>query len=145
MVKLILVLIAIIIVVIVKYIQLKREVKAKAPKNQYLIETGIVLSVKPEEISVKSRSYWEEKESEVSNITMANALYDKERNFSQEQQFSSVLIYEGCFNNRPVKYVSPAINMDEVTLRYRLLNVQEVRIYVDKKNDNNYLFDLRFL
>jgi hypothetical protein len=146
MIKLLLLFVAIIIVIIVKYIQLKRkESLNRTSKNYFLKERGKVLSIKPDELLVKSNNYWEEKGSEVSKITMVDALYNSERNFPQEQKFRTVLIYDGLVNDRPVKYISPSINLDEVTLRYRLFNVPEVKIYIDKQNGNNYYFDLSFL
>jgi hypothetical protein len=146
MYKLLLLFIGIVLVIVVRYFQLKRKViKNNLPQNYSLKKNGKILRVNTSELQVKSNHYWENNEIPISRISMVDSFYDNEKNFLQDQRFSTVIVYEGNLNGHAVKYVSPEVNMDDVTLRYRLLSVSEVSIYIDPNDDNKYYFDLSFL
>lgn len=141
MILAILIIVAIVIITLVRYLQLKRRNKTVYPVNH--LKDGLRLTIQPDVVEIKSREYWQESDATISRTSMLDGLYDSNRNNTQEKQSISVLIYKGEYNGQKVRFVSPPINKDEAQIRAGLIGVDELIIYVDPKNVNNYHFDIQ--
>lgn len=133
-------LIALVVIFVIKYFQLKRKANAVVHHNHLL--NGIKLTIPADDITIKSKEYWEEHVAEGSQKSMLDALVDSNRNYSQTKKAISVLIYEGVLDNKKVKFTSLPIYEDEATLRVKLYSIKELTVYIDPSNEHNYYFDL---
>ena len=134
--------VAILISVIVAVFRYRKKVFGEYTPTNPLRKEGLIISLKPDDIVIKSREYWVDKEVELTRINMLDALYDNNKSDVKEKKNVSVLIYEGERNGKPVKYTSPPLYTDEGSIRFALSRMKSVDVYVDRKNENNYYFDI---
>jgi hypothetical protein len=95
---------------------------------------------------IKSNNYTEQIEKDKNyRVKTLDALYDSSKIIEYIEVNSAIIEYETKINGKNVKFYSPTINKDEITLRFYLAKQKETYIYFDKENINNYYFDTEFL
>ncbi|HSY60977.1 MAG TPA: hypothetical protein VK796_03830, partial [Cytophaga sp.] len=126
----------------------------KRAKNAYeawkenLIQTGLKIEVDLSKVKIKSSNYREVIiNNEYSGQSKYKALDALAGNDTLEYNSikESILIYETQLLEKTVKFFSPIIPKDEITLQFLLNNQKHTYIYQDKLDQNNYFFDIEFL
>jgi len=74
-----------------------------------------------------------------------DTIYNGRRSVKNIDYDQIVLVHEYIVNGKSEKFYSQTIFKEEITLRFLLEKQSRTFIYVDKKNRDNYYFDLEFL
>jgi len=126
-----------------KKIKLKRD--SKSNKNQYKKHV-----IQYEYIDIIANDYYEEQEiygeSGFGNkINMLNALTDETRNVKIVHINQCRLLYEQTLNGKKLEYFSEIIKKDKITISFILENQKEIDLYINKRNNRDFYFDLTFI
>ena len=100
------------------------------------------------ELTVLDRNYTDQvDDNSYSDIAIADALYDPERNVRHVEKWVSVLVYEPyLFRGKSYRLNSISIDMDKKMLSDRLRReLTSIDVYIDPQDPRNHYFDLSFL
>ena len=145
MLFLIVIIITVLVTISIGLYKFRKKMYGEVSLANQLIETGVVFSVLPEEIKIKTREYSIESDVGMSRSSMLDSLYQPERNTIKENKIISVLIYEGNRNGKVVRYTSSPVYKDEISIRFYLSQQKAIKIYIDPSNQDNYYFDVSFI
>lgn len=125
--------------------------KQRRNKKQYGLSKTITeqyqqLKVSPGKIEILTNEYSEEVESgQSARYKAIESLYDNNRNFTTETKYASTLVYYHPYLGKNLRLNSETIDMEPGALQSLVRAQPIIVIYYDKKNINNYYFDLSFL
>lgn len=80
-----------------------------------------------------------------SKVVILDGMYGIDRRKKKVRLDYSVITYEERINEKSQRYYSPEIDKDYITLSFLLEKKNQIDLYIDKGNRNNYYFDLEFL
>ena len=119
-----------------------------AKQREEIRKDGEKIIVDFSQCEVKENSYTEDQEITASaRVQALNALQDDSRNVRQVDVTNCWIIfrYTNPATGKKERFISNAISMDKVTLSVRLDEKKQTSLYVDRKDRENYFFDMSFL
>lgn len=121
-----------------KQIQKSNETKAKIFRIK---ENGEKLLIEFDNCDFKMANTTQSDTDNFSRIQMIDALYDRNRNYTENNSTVTYIIYKHMNGNTVERFVSQPFPTDETTLKYYVSN-NKIAIYVDRYDRNQYFFNV---
>lgn len=111
-----------------------------------LKESGDRIKVDFKDCEIISNNYYKEVvKSSSYRVQALDSLYDSSRAVENIEINKSRITYQDKNLSDDYIFISHLINKDKITLSFTLSKYKKTTIYVDKKDENQYYFDLEFL
>lgn len=125
----------------------KKLTSGKPASDISLKEYGRQLKVNFEDCEIKTRKYFEERETNLipTQMEMLDSIYNTKNDVDKVEKEVSVIIYKDKSSDKIVEYRSDPIYLPEIKLKYILEEKGSTIIYVDPMNPGKYFFDVSFL
>lgn len=146
MIRLIFVIIIAALLLLGEYLRKRNHSRKKYRLPEQLKRRYKKISAHTGNIEILTNEYFEE-DSDGGNyaVSMADALYDPNRNYSKVNKFASVIVYYHTVMGKKYRLRSETIDLSPEEIEKKLQAHAIIDIYYDEKNLSNHYFDLSFL
>jgi hypothetical protein len=122
--------------------KLSRQEKINNEKLEKLKQNGEKIILTTENCEIRENSYFEEiNKDSSSSIVQVDALFDSNRNYSQNYVEKSAIIYYHKFGENKYRMTSQTFPFNADNLR-NYVEKQKLALYINRYDKNDYSFDL---